>query len=28
LCDLPPQARLGCWIFILYAYYSWSIAPK
>jgi hypothetical protein len=28
LCDSPPQARLSCWIFILHAYYSWSIAPR
>jgi hypothetical protein len=28
LCDSPPQARLGCWIFILHAYYSWNLAPK
>jgi hypothetical protein len=27
LCDSPPQAHLGCWIFILHAYYSWSFAP-
>jgi hypothetical protein len=28
LCDSPPQAHLGCWIFILHAYYSWSFAPR
>jgi hypothetical protein len=28
LCDSPPQARLDCWIFILHACYSWSIAPR
>jgi hypothetical protein len=28
LCDSPPQARLGSWIFILHAFYSWSYAPR
>jgi hypothetical protein len=28
LCDSPPEAHLGCWIFILHAYYSWSLAPR
>jgi hypothetical protein len=28
LCDSPSQARFGCWIFILHAYYSWSFAPR
>jgi hypothetical protein len=28
LCDSPPQAHLDCWIFILYAYHSWSLAPR
>jgi hypothetical protein len=28
LCDSPHQAHLGYWIFILHAYYSWSIGPK
>jgi hypothetical protein len=28
LCDSPSQARLGCWIFILHNYYSWSITAK
>jgi hypothetical protein len=28
LCDSPPQACLGCWIFFLRAYYSWSFAPR
>jgi hypothetical protein len=28
LCDSPPQTRLGCWIFILRAYYSWRFAPR
>jgi hypothetical protein len=28
LCDSPPQTHLGCWIFILCAYYSCSFAPR
>jgi hypothetical protein len=28
LCDSPPQVRLACWIFILQACYSWSVAPR
>jgi hypothetical protein len=28
LCDSPPQACLGCWIFILHTCYSWSVAPR
>jgi hypothetical protein len=28
LCDSLPQAHLGCWIFILHAYYSWSLPPR
>jgi hypothetical protein len=28
LCNSPSQAHLGCWIFILHAYYSWSFAPR
>jgi hypothetical protein len=28
LYDSPPQACLGYWIFILSAYYSWSLAPR
>jgi hypothetical protein len=28
LCDSPPQACLGCWIFILHTCYFWSVAPR
>jgi hypothetical protein len=28
MCDSPPQAHLGYWIFILCAYYSWSLTPR
>jgi hypothetical protein len=28
LSDSPLQAHLGCWIFILHAYYFWSHAPR
>jgi hypothetical protein len=28
LHDSPPQAYVGCWIFILHAYYFWSFAPR
>jgi hypothetical protein len=28
VCDSPPQACHGCWIFILHTYYSWSYAPR
>jgi hypothetical protein len=28
LCDSRPQACLGYWIFILHAYYSWSVTPR
>jgi hypothetical protein len=28
LCDSPRQGHLGYWIFILRAYYSWSLAPR
>jgi hypothetical protein len=28
LFDSPPQACLGCWIFILHTFYSWSFAPR
>jgi hypothetical protein len=28
LCDSPPQAHLGSWIFIIHFFYSWSCAPR
>jgi hypothetical protein len=28
LCDSAPQARVGCWIFILRTCYSCSVAPR
>jgi hypothetical protein len=28
MCEYNLQARLGTWIFILHAFYSWSFAPR